>query len=136
MAITAAIIFVPVGGMLAGVFASVVLASMGWRALFAIGGSMPIVLSFPLMAGLVESPRWLAEKAIDGFRLRKVLSRVGKPVPDDITIVPDSASSRQPATNGFVRSSRKGDWPARCAYGQPASSFCFRFTPPSPGFPQ
>src|SRR5215212_3979570 len=59
MAITATILCVPLGGMLAGVFASFVLPSFGWRGLFWIGGLLPLALGVVLLQ-LPESPRFLA----------------------------------------------------------------------------
>jgi AAHS family 4-hydroxybenzoate transporter-like MFS transporter len=44
MAVTATIVCIPLGGMLAGVFANYVLPALGWRALFFIGGSLPLTL--------------------------------------------------------------------------------------------
>ncbi len=41
IAITATIVCVPLGGMLAGFFAAWILPNFGWRALFMIGGALP-----------------------------------------------------------------------------------------------
>lgn len=60
MAITATIVCVPLGGMLAGVFAGFILPAFGWRALFWFGGMLPLVLALVLFLRLPESPRFLA----------------------------------------------------------------------------
>ena len=62
LAVTATIVCVPLGGMLAGLFTSAVLPSQGWRALFFIGGALPLALSLLLLVGLPESPRFLARR--------------------------------------------------------------------------
>ena len=56
MAITATIVCVPLGGMLAGVFANFVLPAFGWRGLFWIGGLIPLALAVALFLKLPESP--------------------------------------------------------------------------------
>jgi AAHS family 4-hydroxybenzoate transporter-like MFS transporter len=56
LAITATIVCVPLGGMLAGVFASYVLPEFGWRGLFKLGGLLPLALGIVLFFRLPESP--------------------------------------------------------------------------------
>jgi AAHS family 4-hydroxybenzoate transporter-like MFS transporter len=60
MAVTATIVCVPLGGMLAGILGSQLLPSVGWRALFVAGGIAPLVASAVLVRLLPESPRFLA----------------------------------------------------------------------------
>ena len=55
-AVTLTIVCVPVGGMLAAAVAEPVLPVLGWRALFAIGGVVPLILAAVLIVGLPESP--------------------------------------------------------------------------------
>lgn len=80
LAVTATIVCVPLGGMLAGLFAAEILPQFGWRGLFFIGGSFPIFLSFILMATLPESPRYLARHSERWTELRKLLGRMARPV--------------------------------------------------------
>ena len=75
LAVTATIVCVPLGGMLAGLFASHVLPLYGWRTLFFIGGSLPIVLGFALLATLPESPRFLARRPQRWNELGTLLGR-------------------------------------------------------------
>ncbi|WP_456735471.1 MFS transporter [Bradyrhizobium sp. USDA 4459] len=62
LAITATIVCVPLGGMLAGLFAGVVLPNLGWRALFFLGGTLAVLLGFVLLFILPETPRFLARR--------------------------------------------------------------------------
>src|SRR4051794_28151085 len=80
LAITATIVCVPLGGMLAGVFASFVLPSFGWRGLFWLGGLLPLTLSAVLFLRLPESPRFLAHHHARWPELIKQLGRMSRPV--------------------------------------------------------
>ena len=78
LAITATIVCVPLGGMLAGLFASRVIPVYGWRGLFWIGGTLPIVLGVLLLATLPESPRFLARWPERWDELRALLGRMSR----------------------------------------------------------
>jgi MFS transporter, AAHS family, 4-hydroxybenzoate transporter len=75
-AIAAAIIGVPIGGMLGAVIAAQVVPIFGWRVLFAIGGILPLVALAGIYFALPESARFLV--AFPGRRaeLARVLNRV------------------------------------------------------------
>jgi len=79
VAVTATIVCVPLGGMLAGLFAGSVLPVYGWRGLFWIGGSFPLVLGLLLLAQLPESPRFLAHSQRRWGELRALLARMSRP---------------------------------------------------------
>ena len=81
MAITATIVCVPLGGMLAGVFANFVLPAFGWRGLFWIGGLIPLALAVALFLKLPESPRFLAHHHARWPELIGLLGRMSRPVP-------------------------------------------------------
>ena len=81
LAVTATIVCVPLGGMLAGLFASVVLPAHGWRALFIIGGAIPLALSLLLLFGLPESPRFLVRRPARWGELSRLLARMSRPSP-------------------------------------------------------
>jgi MFS transporter, AAHS family, 4-hydroxybenzoate transporter len=81
MAITASIVCFPLGGMLAGVFASFVLPAFGWRGLFWIGGAIPLALALVLFMRLPESPRFLAHHHARWPELIGILGRMSRPVP-------------------------------------------------------
>lgn len=85
MAITGTIVCVPLGGTLAGLFASQILPAFGWRMLFYAGGAIPLVLSLILVAALPESPRWLARKQPKWPTLVALLHRMGRDVSEHAT---------------------------------------------------
>jgi AAHS family 4-hydroxybenzoate transporter-like MFS transporter len=79
LAVTATIVCVPLGGMLAGLFAGVVLPLYGWRGLFFIGGSIPVLAGILLLCKLPESPRFLARHRERWSELGALLSRMQRP---------------------------------------------------------
>ena len=81
LAITATIVCVPLGGMLAGVFAGLVLPTLGWRALFLLGGMLPVAYGLLLVVVLPESPRFLARRPGRWPELTRLLTRMAHPVP-------------------------------------------------------
>lgn len=85
LAVTATIVCVPLGGMLAGIFSGQVLPAFGWRGLFFIGGSFPIVLAVILFFTLPESPRFLARHPARWSDLGKLLGRMDRPMGADVT---------------------------------------------------
>ncbi|MBB4866630.1 AAHS family 4-hydroxybenzoate transporter-like MFS transporter [Pseudomonas nitritireducens] len=82
LAVTLTIVCVPLGGMLAGFFASHILPAHGWRTLFFVGGALPILLGFLLLAALPESPRFLARREPRWGELRQLLKRLQRPMPE------------------------------------------------------
>src|SRR5262249_18032192 len=82
-AVTLTIVCIPLGGSLAGFGGGVVLPSFGWRALFLVGGVLPLVMAALLVNVLPESPRFLARIPARWPLLRAQLRRLGHAVPDD-----------------------------------------------------
>ncbi|WP_144107529.1 MFS transporter [Paraburkholderia sp. BCC1886] len=80
LAVTATIVCVPLGGMLAGLFASVVLPHYGWRGLFLIGGTLPIALAVLLFFTMPESPRYLSRHRERWNELRALLGRMARSI--------------------------------------------------------
>ncbi|WP_043459141.1 MFS transporter [Azohydromonas australica] len=76
LAVTATIVCVPLGGMLAGLFAGVVLPLYGWRGLFLIGGAIPMLAGVLFFFKLPESPRFLARHSERWVELGALLSRM------------------------------------------------------------
>ena len=82
VAVTATIVCVPLGGMLAGLFSGVVLPVYGWRGMFFIGGAIPLFLAALLLFALPESPRYLARRQHRWPELANLLRRMSRPVAD------------------------------------------------------
>jgi AAHS family 4-hydroxybenzoate transporter-like MFS transporter len=87
MAITATIVCVPLGGMLAGFFANFVIPEFGWRGLFWIGGLIPLAVAIALLVALPESPRFLAHHHARWLELIGLLGRMERHVPSGTSFV-------------------------------------------------
>jgi AAHS family 4-hydroxybenzoate transporter-like MFS transporter len=77
LAVTLTIVCVPLGGMLAGLIAIPAIPALGWRALFVIGGVLPMVALVVLAPLLPESPRFLARHPERHAQLASALRRMG-----------------------------------------------------------
>ncbi len=79
VAVTATIVCYPLGGMVAGLFSSVILPGYGWRTLFWLGGTFAMASSVVLYFVMPESPRFLARRPSRWPELGKLLSRMARP---------------------------------------------------------
>ncbi|MEO8258177.1 MAG: MFS transporter [Acidobacteriota bacterium] len=86
-AVTLTIVCIPLGGSLAGIVGGLVLPTLGWRALFLIGGIVPLVLGAVLFKVLPESPRFLTRSKERWPELRALMARLGHVVPLDTAFV-------------------------------------------------
>lgn len=86
-AVTLTIVCIPLGGTLAGIVGAQILPRFGWRALFLIGGILPLVLAAVLLKVLPESPRYLARRRERWFELAALLRRLGHDVDQDAAFV-------------------------------------------------
>lgn len=100
MAVTATIVCVPLGGMLAGMFASYVLPALGWRPLFYVGGLLPISLGVALMFALPESPRFLVRRPARWPELANLLGRMDRRIPGG-TVFTDRGEQKIETREGF-----------------------------------
>jgi MFS transporter, AAHS family, 4-hydroxybenzoate transporter len=109
MAVTLAIVCVPVGGTLAGLFAAAALPAAGWRGLFAIGGAIPVLSAFALWWSLPESPRFLARHPDRWPELHRLLRRMGHAVPGDARFVDphETSGHSMPFTSLFAGTLRR-----------------------------
>src|SRR5262245_42016074 len=83
-AVTLTIVCIPLGGTIAGSVAIQILPTLGWRALFLLGGILPVVTAVLLMVLLPESPRFLAGRPERWTELVKTLKRAGYAVPANV----------------------------------------------------
>jgi AAHS family 4-hydroxybenzoate transporter-like MFS transporter len=87
LAVTMTIVCVPVGATLAGVLGIRALPAIGWRALFATGGAVPILAAVLLLFALPESPRYLTWHPARWSELRRLLRRMGHAVAESASFV-------------------------------------------------
>jgi AAHS family 4-hydroxybenzoate transporter-like MFS transporter len=74
----------------------------GWRALFIIGGLVPLVLAAVLAKVLPESPRYLASRRERWPELVRLLRRIGHDVPDDASFVEARVGAEAPAAKPAI----------------------------------
>jgi AAHS family 4-hydroxybenzoate transporter-like MFS transporter len=93
-AVTLTIVCFPLGGTLAALLAAQVLPAYGWRALFVVGGILPIVLAMVLYPVLPESPKYLASRRDRWTELIRLLRKLGHEVPADATFIESGAGGK------------------------------------------
>ena len=86
-AVTLTIVCIPLGGTLAAFFGGRAVPALGWRALFFIGGMLPLVVAMVAMFALPESPRYLARRRRRWPELARTLRRMGHEIPSDVGFV-------------------------------------------------
>ena len=94
-AITLTIVCIPLGGTLAALLSARVIPSYGWRALFLLGGAIPLVLAVILYKVLPESPRFMASRTGRWPELIALLRKLGHRVSPDVTFIEAAASHNQ-----------------------------------------
>ena len=87
MAVALTIVCVPLGGMIGGLIAALVLPTFGWRALFILGGIAPLAMAVLLFVALPESPRYLARRPARFQELAALLTRFGHALPAAVTFI-------------------------------------------------
>ncbi|MFX1674732.1 MFS transporter [Paraburkholderia sp. A2WS-5] len=107
IAVTATIVCVPLGGMLAGLFAGQVLPSYGWRGLFFAGGILPLTLGIVLLVMLPETPRYLARRRRRWPDLVRLLARMGHHCGSATTFT-DAREQHTERQTGFLTLFREG----------------------------
>jgi len=100
-AVTLTIVCIPLGGFAASSMAAWVGPEYGWRALFIVGGIIPLVLAGALAKVLPESPRYLASRRERWPELIRLLRRIGHDVPDDVSFV-ETRSADAPAAKPTI----------------------------------
>jgi AAHS family 4-hydroxybenzoate transporter-like MFS transporter len=101
-AVTLTIVCIPLGGFVASTMAGIIGPAYGWRALFIVGGLVPVVLALVLWKVLPESPRYLASRRERWRELTQIMRRMGHDVPSDVSYVEGvtAAASTKSATLG------------------------------------
>jgi AAHS family 4-hydroxybenzoate transporter-like MFS transporter len=74
--ITLMYVGVALGALIAGLVAPSIVTHLGWRAIFIIGGALPLALAVLLFAGLPESVRFLVAKRPGDPQLGRILARI------------------------------------------------------------
>ena len=67
----------PFGGMIGGLMNTYLLVHAGWRAIFYIGGIIPLALVVVLLAYLPESIKFLVTRRNDADAVRRIVARLG-----------------------------------------------------------
>ena len=86
-AVTFTIVCIPLGGFVAAELAARIIPVYGWRNLFIVGGTIPLVLAAVLWKVLPESPRYMAQRRERWPELTRLMRRIGHNVPDDVSYV-------------------------------------------------
>lgn len=94
-AVAFSLLFIPLGIVLAGYLASIVLPLYGWPALFQAGGIIPLVVAAFFYFVLPESPRYLARTPENHSKVRALFAQMKLPLPEHAAIgEPFSAKHR------------------------------------------
>ena len=101
-AVTLTIVCIPLGGTLAALMSAQVVPQYGWRALFVLGGIIPVVLALVLFKVLPESPRYLAGRRERWPELIAMLRKAGHSVPADASFI-ESGSSQTVKSHASIR---------------------------------
>jgi AAHS family 4-hydroxybenzoate transporter-like MFS transporter len=100
-AVTLTIVCIPLGGTLAALLAGQVLPSYGWRALFLVGGVIPLVIALALFKVLPESPQFLVMRRERWPELIAVLRKAGHNVPADASFI-EAGTSQTVKSNASI----------------------------------
>ncbi len=95
LAVAATIVCVPLGGAVAGAISSRILGTLGWQYLFVIGGVSAIVLAVLLTFTLPESARYLIRRPARRAELSRLLTRMGRSVPDGVRLADLKEESKE-----------------------------------------
>jgi len=108
--VTLTIVCVPLGGALAGVLGLRILPALGWRALYAVGGVIPLAAALLLLRLLPESPRFLARNPRRWPELARILRRTGQAVPPQATFVdPDEQTDGRASLEQLLAADLRSD---------------------------
>lgn len=86
-AIAVGMVFIPVGGILAGSLGASLLPAFGWRSVFLVVGAVSVVIALVFCFILPESPRFLLRQPHRRAELLKLLGRFGYGFTSEIVLV-------------------------------------------------
>src|SRR5262249_43534582 len=107
LSVTLIIVCIPLGATFAGLVALPVLPVLGWRALFVIGGLLPLAVAALLARFLPESPRYLAPRSRRWPELAGILQRMGHRVAQSTVFIEAAKSAdaaAAPSSRGAISS--------------------------------
>jgi MFS transporter, AAHS family, 4-hydroxybenzoate transporter len=78
VATSAALVGVPLGGLLGAALARSMIPELGWQALFVVGGFIPALLALVMWWALPESPRYLSARPHRATELASLLNRIAR----------------------------------------------------------
>jgi AAHS family 4-hydroxybenzoate transporter-like MFS transporter len=98
-AIAVGMVFIPVGGILAGSLGTFLLPAFGWRMVFVLIGAISVLVAVLFCFLLPESPRFLLRQPDRRAELLKLLGRIGYGFSSDTVLVDRAhASNKAPVT--------------------------------------
>jgi AAHS family 4-hydroxybenzoate transporter-like MFS transporter len=98
-AIAVGMVFIPVGGILAGSLGTFLLPAFGWRMVFVLIGAISVLVALLFCFMLPESPRFLLRRPDRRDELLRLLGRIGYGFSSDAVLVDRAqASSKAPVT--------------------------------------
>lgn len=96
LAVVISIVCVPLGGVIGGMAASVIMPLYGWRAVFLMAGVATMVIAVLLIVGLPESVRFLNSKGGQDDKVRAILRRMGIAADEQTRAVRDEKDETDP----------------------------------------
>lgn len=108
-AIAAGMVFIPIGGVLAGALGTFALPPWGWRGLFLISGILPAILGVLFLALLPESPRHLARRPGRHSQLVRLLGLCGHAVDGASTFVNEQGQRRHTPLGALLGKKMRAD---------------------------
>src|SRR5207249_7717019 len=107
-AVSLGLLFIPLGIVLAGYVASIVLPHYGWPALFEVGGFLPLIIAAFFWFALPESPRYLARDPATRQQLVAMIQRMKLRIPEGADLSePATTASRAGLTALFAPAMRR-----------------------------
>ena len=101
----------PLGGVIGGPLSALVIAHYGWRAVFVLGGLLPLLLAIALLFWLRESIRFLVLNGAPAAKVGEILHRISpslEPQQSDIYICPKAAAYRRSRSATCLHRSSSG----------------------------